>query len=82
MANLYELQGAMLQIEYIIGIYNGIVVTGSGMMPTYRWLYSIYNSYRTLRHTFNLVESRNSNSGSEYGARYSVHNSIVVARAT
>ena len=65
----------------IIGAFNGIVSTGSTMQPTYLWLANLYNNYYTIRHSDNLKDSSISWSGEEWGKKYKVHNSIIVARS-
>ena len=61
----------------IIGVYNGIISTGNEMMPTYLWLEQLYNSFRTIRHSIDLGSSKESASS---GAKYSVHNKLVISK--
>lgn len=61
----------------IIGVYNGIIITGNEMMPTYQWLQNLYNSFRTIRHVNSIKESKETSRGS--GRKYWASNKLVIA---
>ena len=63
----------------IIGVFNGMIATGSQMMPTYAWLYKLYNSGRALRHSDNLKESYGY-TNKNWGVKYKISNSLNVSK--
>ena len=70
----------------IIGAYNGIVSTGTQIIPTYNWLFNLYNisnnnRTRAIRHS---VVGKNSDDGWEQRAKhnaqiYKVSNKLIVS---